>query len=430
MQKIEGFEFFPLDYDGDGALQSGQEFDLLIDRARKERATDAIFIAHGFRNDVADATGLYTRFLKTFKTHLALPQFKSIADRRFVVAGIYWPSKRFREVSDGDAGTRGIQNPADAIRTAKAHLEELKQDASPAERTKLEKAIELLPTLERNPKKQDEFVALVLSLLDRSKLDETEGLPQIRRRSGSELLNRLAPAPAADIESHRAGGTTRGLGDAFGTIAGGVGQFLNLTTWYVMKDRSGTVGAKGVASSVRKLHAQLPAVRIHLVGHSLGGRLMASCAKALCETPSLQPDSLMLLEAAFSHYGFSADNGHGVPGFFRDVIAKKIVKGPFVSTFSAQDTVVGKAYSIMSRLAGDNTRDLGDAKDQFGGIGRNGPLLTKEVATSALRSSGTAYDYKRGIINNLDGSGGLITNHSDVTNAAVTFAFASAIAQT
>ena len=54
----------------------------------------------------------------------------------------------------------------------------------------------MLPTLEGNAKAQDEFVALVLSLLDDSTLDKTEGLPQIRKRSGSELLARLS-APAA-----------------------------------------------------------------------------------------------------------------------------------------------------------------------------------------------------------------------------------------
>ena len=33
--------------------------------------------------------------------------------------------------------------------------------------------------------------------------------------------------------------------------------------------------------AVRALHASRPDIRIHLVGHSLGGRLMAACAKAL-----------------------------------------------------------------------------------------------------------------------------------------------------
>ena len=123
---------------------------------------------------------------------------------------------------------------------------------------------------------------------------------------------------------------------------------------------------------------------------------MAGCAKALSETPKLQVDSLMLLEAAFSHFGFSADNGHGTSGFFRDVIVKQVVKGPFLSTFSAEDTVVGNAYAIMSRLAGDNTREIGDASDEFGGIGRNGPLKTKEVANFPLNTPGTAYEYKTG----------------------------------
>jgi pimeloyl-ACP methyl ester carboxylesterase len=185
-----------------------------------------------------------------------------------------------------------------------------------------------------------------------------------------------------------------------------------------------------VATAVRALRERCPGVKIHLVGHSLGGRLAASCAKALGETPVVQLDSLMLLEAAFSHYGFSADNGRGKEGFFRGVIARKVVKGPFLSTFSAQDTVVGGPYAIMSRLAFDNTREIGDASDEYGGIGRNGPLKTTEVATGPLHVPGTAYDYEADVINNLDGSGGLIKDHADVTNDAVTYAFASAVART
>jgi hypothetical protein len=162
----------------------------------------------------------------------------------------------------------------------------------------------------------------------------------------------------------------------------------------------------------------------------LGGRLAASCAKALAAEPKVQLDSLTLLEAAFSHFGFSANNGHGTAGFFRDVLVQQVVKGPFLSTFSAQDTVVGTAYSVMSRIAGDNTRAIGDARDEFGGIGRNGPLKTTEVSTTKLNSAGTPYQFKDRVINNLDGSGGLIKNHGDVTNDAVTYAFASALTRT
>ena len=430
MQTIEGFDVFPLKFDAEGKLESRQEFDALLTRAANGPATDAIFLAHGFRNDVSDASGLYSRFLQTFRAHLSRPEFQSVAKRRFVVAAVYWPSKPFRETYGANAaGTRGLQNPAEAMAAVEDQLDDLKQGASKAQRAKLEKAAALLPKLAGNARKQDEFVALVLSIIDGSQLDTTEGLPQIRQKKGSELLARLGDAPTSRPGSGQAEGT-RGIGNFFGGIAGSVGAFLNLTKWYVMKDRSGTVGAKGVATAVRELHDRCPAVKIHLVGHSLGGRLMASCAKALGDTPMLQPDSLLLLEAAFSHYGFSADNGRGKPGFFRDVITRKVVKGPFVSTFSAQDTVVGGPYSIMSRLAGDNTREIGDASDEYGGIGRNGALKTMEVATGKLHVPGTAYDYQADVINNLDGSGGLIKDHGDVTNDAITYAFASAVART
>ena len=422
MPIIEGFDFFPLKFDDHGALQSPQEFDALT--ARAGSATDVVFIAHGFRNDENDATGLYTRFLGTFKANLARPEFSALANRQFVFAGVYWPSKPFRETyTEGLSGTRGLQNNSPTLADAKAQLEDFKaDDASSAQRGNLDKAIALLPRLEKDPQAQDQFVELVLSLVDTSSVDKTEGLPQIRRRSGSELLASLSNVPTSD--------GTRSIGDVVGKLAGGVGQFLNLTKWYMMKDRSGTVGATGVAEAVRTLRAKYPTLRLHVVGHSLGGRLAASCAKALAAEPKVPLDSLTLLEAAFSHFGFSANNGHGTAGFFRDVLVQQIVKGPFLSTFSAEDTVVGTAYSVMSRIAGDNTRAIGDAHDEFGGIGRNGPLKTTEVSTTKLNSAGTPYQFKDRVINNLDGSGGLIKNHGDVTNDAVTYAFASALTRT
>ena len=150
MRIIEGFDFFPLTFDDRGQLESRQEFDLLTDRANTVPATDAIFIAHGFRNDVTDATTLYTSFLKTFRAHVSRPEFHAVAERRFVVAGVYWPSKPFRETFDtGADGTRGLHDDSRAMADVKAQLDDLKQhDASPDQRRKLDKAIALLPTLE------------------------------------------------------------------------------------------------------------------------------------------------------------------------------------------------------------------------------------------------------------------------------------------
>lgn len=422
MQNIEGFDFFPLVFDRDGNLEDAGQLDALVEHAVAGSATDAIFMAHGFRNDVAEATNLYAEFLKNFRADLRRQQFKGLADRTYVVAGVYWPSKTFRESfgEEESEGTRSLRDPALAMADAKEQIQELKKDATAAERRSLEKAEALLPRLQKSARAQDQFVELVLGTIPRSSLDKdkNEGLRQIRKRKGSELLARLDD------------GAEEGTRGIFGSIAGRVGQLLNLTTWYTMKDRSGTIGASGVAPAVRALRKKAGDIRVHLVGHSLGGRTMAACAKALCSRPMLQPDSILLLQAAFSHYGFSADNGEGTPGFFRDVVEKKLVKGPFVSTFSAEDTVVGRAYAISSRLARDNSREIGDAADEFGGIGRNGALKTSEVAGGKLLKPGGTYNFTTGVITNLDASGGLITNHGDVRNPAVTYAFASAIART
>lgn len=112
MRIIEGFDFFPLTFDDHGKLESRQEFDALTERANAGSATDAIFIAHGFRNDERDATTVYTKFLTTFRAHLSRPEFGDLAERRFVVAGVYWPSKPFREsFGNGTGGTRGLHDP-------------------------------------------------------------------------------------------------------------------------------------------------------------------------------------------------------------------------------------------------------------------------------------------------------------------------------
>ena len=64
------------------------------------------------------------------------------------------------------------------------------------------------------------------------------------------------------------------------------------------------------------------------------------------------------------------------------------------------------------------------------GIGRKGTQKTREAVTEGLHAPGTPYNFKADVINNLDGSGGLITSHGDVTNPAVTCGFASALART
>jgi hypothetical protein len=446
MQKVEGFDFFPLRFDGEGKLRSPGELDELRGHVATG-VTDLIFISHGFCNDENDANRLYSAFLNTFRGQLARPELAPLNTRRIAVGGIIWPSKAFSDGSEDDeGGTQGLPND-EAERGAVAQQLRglLDAEATPPQRQAVERAVSLLGTLEGHADTQDEIVSLLLSLAGASEAGDDEGLDPIRAQRGSDVLAKLgdpiilptrkddddggATAIADGVTSSEGG--SQSIGGFFKSIAGRVGQVANVTTWYMMKNRSGTVGANGLAAVVRDLKKGQPALRVHLVGHSLGGRLMASCSKALAAAPAVQPDSLTLLEAAFSHYGFSDNNGKGKRGFFRDVVESKVVKGPMISTFSFQDTTVGRAYALSSRLADDNIKAIGDADDQFGGIGRNGTQKTAEATLEALHPPGTAYGaFTPGQVHNLDGSGGIIANHSDVKNPSVTYAFASAMAQT
>ena len=449
MESIQSFDFFRLQFDGDGNLIQSQALDELKQHAQSVGATDAIFIAHGFRNSEEDATSLYTNFLTTFRSQMSGALQSSLAPRKFVVAGVYWPSKPFTEADDMGGSVQAADDEIAGMEAVKQKLEEMKAtEASAVQQPKIEQAIQLLDRVKGDRAAQDEFVGLVLSLLDDSEPDPTEGVDRVRAMQGCELLDKLiAPiivptSGPADDDGGAAGagpvyagggeeGGAEGLGSIVSSVYGRIGQFLNLTLWYVMKNRSGVVGGNGAAKAVRELKASLPSIRIHLVGHSLGGRLMAACTKALASPPMVRLDSLTLLEAAFSHFGFSPDNGKGQEGFFRGVVNSSVVKGPFIATFSMQDTVVGKVYAVASRLAGDNVQEIGDAGDPYGGIGRNGAQRTAEAVFAPLRQAGSPpYQFQIGKIVNLDGSGGLIKSHGDVTNADVTFAFACAVAET
>jgi len=441
MESRRGFNFTKLHFDADGILQDGPA----LQELNSAGATDIVFIAHGFRNDEHDATGLYDRFLTTFRDQLNNPAFSSVAGRNLFVAGIYWPSKPFQEAFPSGS-VQAVDPDVAQKELVRARLENLKATVARADqKPKLDQAIALLDQVSGSKAAQDKFVSLALSLWDHSDPDPTEGTDRIRATEGSVLLDKLkVPIIVSTRQTHGEGGTmsvggaaagagqpgtTQSLASIFGSIFGRIGQFLNLTTWYVMKNRAGVVGATGVAQAVRDSKKANPAVKIHLVGHSLGGRLMAGCAKSLAHTNS-HVESLFLLEAAFSHYGFSPNNGKGQAGFFRDVIDKKVVTGPLIATYSAQDQVVGTVYAVASRLAGDSVEAVGDANDPYGGIGRNGAQKTAESTTGALHTVGTPYQFQSQKINCLDGSGGFIKDHGDVANAFVTYAFASVVSNT
>jgi len=67
-----------------------------------------------------------------------------------------------------------------------------------------------------------------------------------------------------------------------------------------MKARAGTVGEKGVEPLMEKLRDARPNLRVHMIGHSFGCRLVAAAVNGLPDKGK-SPDMVLLLQGAFSH---------------------------------------------------------------------------------------------------------------------------------
>ena len=147
---------------------------------------------------------------------------------------------------------------------------------------------------------------------------------------------------------------------------------------------------------------------------------------------AVQPESLTLVQAAFSHYGFSPDYGDGVPGYFYPVVADQKVVGPILITHTQADVAVGLAYPLASMLAGQVASAFGDSNDRYGGLGRNGAQKSNAVegrlkeVEGRLEEEGVPYAFERGKIYNLKADG-IITEHSDIAHDEVVYALLCAV---
>jgi hypothetical protein len=168
-------------------------------------------------------------------------------------------------------------------------------------------------------------------------------------------------------------------------------------------------------------------MKVHIAGHSFGGRVVTAATDGPTGTPPIQPETMTLLQAAFSHNGFAHlyDGVHD--GFFRAVVTSKKVKGPVLITCSKQDTAVGIAYPIASLLSGVTAAALGDKNDPFGGLGRNGAQKTPEAVDGTLLPSGQNYSFTQDKLFNLNGDN-IITGHGDICRDEIASAILPAIA--
>ena len=432
MNDIAGIPYFVAEFDINGKLKAPVTLPADVD--------EVIVVSHGWNNNQADAESLYSALFRNFAAIGGAPRGKA------AIVGVIWPSKRFDELvaasaaSNGGGGAAGMGSKASKESDAMlvARLREMAKFFTSAEQKKTLKELEaLIPDLEDKATARRAFVEKVRSLLDPGAANNEDASKAFFTDDGAEIMDRLKIAEEDFDETVTGddGGSaslplgvgvvkpaTGGAAGIFGFLSGikaAAMNVLNFTTYYEMKSRAGKVGANGVAPLIDGLPAHVK--RIHLVGHSFGGRVVTSAA-ASSTTDRIA--SMSLLQTAFSHNGFSKEQ----KGFFRSVVDKQRVKGPIIVTHSVKDKAVGIAYPIASRLNGDTTSGLGDKNDKFGGLGRNGAqhMAAGEVNEGKLLATGGAYQFQPGVIFNLEAND-LIPGHSDITSKEVAHAIRSAM---
>ncbi|WP_298195349.1 hypothetical protein [Novosphingobium sp.] len=393
METLANLPFIRLAADKSGALSGVGSLTL------PTGTTDLIVISHGWRNDVNDALKLYGTLIGNLQQ--AAGGHFTDGSRSWAVAGVFWPAFRFQpdlsllpdsaaEAAAPAGGALGLEDndlPGDML---KAYAAEIADVLQCDEGTFVAAA---LKGASGGPFATD----FMKQLRDKLTADPTiaDEHKRLLKTKGSQFVADLkstatVPAQYNTLEPAHGDGEAAGLREIVKKVqrvfTGGraaIATALNYTTYYEMKARAGVIG-KALAPVVEQ--AAGSTIRVHLIGHSFGARLVTSLAN---EMATLRPASLSLLQGAFSHNGLGVSNarqgGALQDGAFRKVIAQQRITGPVLVTHTRRDTAVGFAYPAASALSGTVASDfvqiaqnyLGGPNDPYGGIGANGALSLK-----------------------------------------------------
>ncbi|MFJ4789464.1 serine-threonine protein kinase [Streptomyces sp. NPDC088794] len=366
--------YWELTFDADGDVDAAER-DRLLTEVSRRGVKDLVVFAHGWNNDRSTATALYHQFLA--------PCRELAPKAKIGYVGVVWPSMRFCDEPIPDFPKSVVATEAEAAPgpaldkdTRRALLE-----AFPGRTTVVEQIARMLDG--RPGPELDEFGRLVRLLVEAAPdgpqpLFAADTLAEDGPRSEPALL---AEDPAALCDEFAQALTTLQPGGEHAGFAlpnpwEGAKELLRQGTYYAMKRRAGTVGERGLGPVIGQLAKAAPKVRVHLVGHSFGGRLVSFALRGLPDGVRTVK-SVTLLQGAFSHYAFAArlpqdpHKGGVLHG------RQNRIDGPLVCCYSRFDQALSTMYPLASRAARENNAfagvDLGRTLGpEWGAMGHDG----------------------------------------------------------
>jgi hypothetical protein len=396
---INGLPHWEVGFDEHGKADQG-DVDALLAELPGRDLTDLLVFAHGWNNDRRQAGRLYRLFFEQVPGLLA----RDNSQARVGTLGVVWPSKRWADEPEPGAdggGAAGLGDTAAPPGDA-ALVEDLKDVFAGADRQQaLDELARLLEERPEDPAALARFQALMAELAgepDAEPAGEDAGELALLEDDPEEVFGRFADAVARPGE-----GGAAGIGDAMGRLWNGAKEALRQLTYFEMKKRAGVVGKQGLGPLLGRIAEADPDLRLHLLGHSFGARLVSFALAGLPDPARSPVKSLYLLQGAFSHFAFAdalpMDRARG--GALKGMAAR--VDGPLVVSFSVHDTAVGKLYPLASMSSRDDSAGLEDQLFRWGGMGFDGAQAV-EATVTALGPVGSDYPFARGRFLNLDGN--------------------------
>ncbi|MEU8622394.1 serine-threonine protein kinase [Streptomyces sp. NPDC048623] len=354
---VEPYREVVLDKDGDGP--AGQAGGLAA--LARQGCTDLVLFTHGWNNSPSTATGLFDRFFEPFPGVTG-------PGAKLGYAGLVWPSIMFSDerVPDYPALRAVLPERAAAV----DRIAELLDEQPPGEAALAEFA-GLLRELTGIDTESPAAVGAAASV------------PEFLVADPATVYGMFADARES-VEGAEGAEALFG-GNPAARLWKGAKEALRQATYYTMKRRAGVVGERGLGPLLGELDRAAPGLRVHLIGHSFGARVVSYALRGL-PGAARNVKSVTLLQGALSHYAFAArlphDQGHG--GSLNGLQAR--IDGPLVACHSRHDTALGVFYPLASRLARDDESVFGDER-RWWAIGYDGVQAVPGTAARTLAAA-------------------------------------------
>jgi hypothetical protein len=428
-EQLHGYPFWKLTFDADGKVVAPPTSAALAAEVKQAGVSDLMVFSHGWNNSPEEAMRLYVGFFGEVSKLLHSPDHPSTA--KIGLVGIIWPSIRWPDeaptaVAGGAAGVHAGATPP-----AKLGAELKKVFPKADSQRVLDQLTKLLDERPNDYAKLKEFKEKLRELV-KSAGDGAPGIDMLEVAGATvdddqylAVFNALSMHEPA---MHGAGGAA-GLGNPFQKLWNGAKGALRVTSYWQMKNRAGVIGEHGLGPALCELAATNPTLRINLIGHSFGARLVSYALKGLrCAANGTSPvKSLYLMQGAFSHFAFAdkLDFDPGRSGDLKGMASR--VDGPLVTTHSLKDSAVGIAYPLASFVARQDNAAATDTGFRWEGMGHDG-AQDVNAAAAFLGQPGTSYPFKTGQWLNLDGNRVIVKGgppsgaHSDIVHPETAWA--------